>query len=244
LELIAHYYNENMKWHKGKLDGVYTLKNHRDQVKFGQYQPGATLLDLERGVVGGIAEQPFNTDTCIGQWQYYEGFAYKTSRQIIEMLVDVVSRNGSFLLSVPQLPDGTIDTYCEGVVDDITRWMDSNGEGIFATRPWSVCGEGPLMTQPRGRTVSERNAKAFSSEDFRFTTKAGNLYVFATPGAAGEGFIIKSLATREKLWPKPVSNVALLGSEEKLQWTQNEDGLKIERPRSMQFPYAVGLKIS
>ncbi len=242
LQLIAHYYNQNIQWHKGKLEGVYTLKNHRDQVKFGQYQEGATLLDVERGVVAGIHPQPFNTDTCIGQWQYYEGFPYKKSRQIIEMLVDVVSRNGNLLLSVPQLPDGTLDSHCEGVVDDITRWMASNGEAIFATQPWKVCGEGPLLTQYKNRMFSERNAKQFTPEDVRFTQKGDTLYAFCTP-APDRGFTIQSLGAKENMFPRPIKRVTMLGSGEKLVWTQNETALVVDRPKSIRFPYAVALKV-
>jgi alpha-L-fucosidase len=92
--------------------------------------------------------------------------------------------------------------------------------------------------------VSDRNAKAFSSEDFRFTTKGGALYALGTPGTAGEGFTIKSLGTQRGLWSKPVTNVSLLGSDEKLTWTRSDTALVVERPRSLAFPYAVALKIS
>jgi alpha-L-fucosidase len=232
LKLMAHYYNRNS-------DGVYTLKNHKDQVKFGQYRPGAAVLDVERGVVDGISAEPFNTDTCIGQWQYFDGFPYKTSRQIIEMLVDVVSRNGSLLLSVPQLPDGTIDTHCEGVIDDLTRWFAVNAEAIYDTRPWKVCGEGPTVRQHTGEMKSEKGLKAFTSEDIRFTQKAGIVYAFITP-TPGAAIHIRSLATPA---PQRVSSVRLLGSSEKLTWTRTAEALIVQQPKSTPVLCAAVLKI-
>ena len=54
------------------------------------------------------------------------------------MLIDIVSKNGNLLLSVPMRGNGTIDEKVEAVVEGITAWMDVNKEAIYATRPWNI----------------------------------------------------------------------------------------------------------
>ena len=62
--------------------------------------------------------------------------------EVIHWLVDVVSKNGTFVLNIPGLPDGTIDADEIAILDALTGWIKLNGEGIYATRPWKVFGEG------------------------------------------------------------------------------------------------------
>ena len=240
MDLIAHYYNANMQWHDGNLEGVYTLKNHAPSKRFGDYQAGATTLDLERGVAADIQPDPFHTDTCIGQWFYWEGFKYKTPQEVIHMLIDVVSKNGTFLLSIPLLPDGTLDTQEESILDDITKWMAVNGEAIFATRPWKKHGEGP--TAVPGGLLSERSRKPFTPADLRFTTKNDKLYVFCL-GWPESDIEVRSLGMASGLWNKKLDHIRLLGSAEKLEYVMEPERLRIRRPNHKLSDLAVVLEI-
>ena len=70
-------------------------------------------------------------------------------------LVDIVSKNGNLLLSIPIRGDGSIDDKELAVVEGIASWMDVNKESVFDTRPWKVFGEGPAaelqtLLLPRG----------------------------------------------------------------------------------------------
>lgn len=242
LDLIAHYYNSNMKWHNGRQDGVYLLKNHTAKTRLiGDYEPGAATLDMERGVVGDIWPEPWHSDTCIGQWFYYEGLPYKSARDVIHMLIDVVSKNGTFLLNFPLQPDGTLDSKEEGILEDITRWIAVNGEAIYFTRPWKKFGEGPTSV-PTG-SLSERTRTAFTSQDLRFTTKDGRLYVFCLGWPEGT-VNISSLGAAAGLWKAGIANVRLLGSEEKLTWSRAPESLRIERPRHQPSDLAIAFEIS
>ena len=67
---------------------------------------GVAVLDVERGVVNDIWPRPWQTDTCIGDWHYRRGQKYKTPKTVIDMLVDIVSRNGNLMLNFPCPPAG------------------------------------------------------------------------------------------------------------------------------------------
>jgi alpha-L-fucosidase len=94
--MVAHYYNQNIARNGGKLEAVYNCK---------QVSGGKWVQDLERGVMDGINPEPWQTDTSIGDWYYRTGQKYKSATNIIQMLVDIVSKNGNLLLNVVQRPD-------------------------------------------------------------------------------------------------------------------------------------------
>ena len=51
------------------------------------------------------------------------------------MLIDIVSKNGNLMLSVPVRGDGTIDEHEVTFLEGLANWMDVNGEGIFGSPP-------------------------------------------------------------------------------------------------------------
>ena len=100
--------------------------------------------------------------------------------QVIQMLVDIVSKNGNLLLNVVQTPEGDLEEDVRHILDTIAAWMPANGEGIFGTRPWKVYGEGPSMkNQARGRFGGVRDVRPYIAEDVRFTAKGDVLYAFS-----------------------------------------------------------------
>lgn len=68
---------------------------------------------------------------------------------MIKMLVDVVSKNGNLLLSVPLRGNGSLDDKEMKVLEGIAAWMDVNGESIYGTRPLGDAGEGPSAETAR-----------------------------------------------------------------------------------------------
>lgn len=228
-EQIAHYYNANMTWHGGRQDGVYTLKNPAAQDhRYGEFQDGISVLDVERGVVDGIRPDPWQTDTCLGNWYYKEGIKYKSAQEVIHMLVDIVSKNGNLLLNFPLMPDGTLDSEEESVLEGITAWFAINGDAIYSTRPWTIYGEGPTRI-PSG-SFGEKNAKPFTAADFRFTTKGNSLFVFSMGSSDGD-IRINSLGTAAGLWQKNIVRISLVGSGEKINYAREKDALVIRRPQ-------------
>ncbi len=242
--LVDHYYNQSLHWHKGKLDVVYTAKRR------GECETGACMLDVERGVVDDIELRPFQTDTCIGDWHYKRGIHYKRPKTVIDLLVDVVSRNGNLLLNVPLPASGMPDDEELHILDEITAWMKINAEAIHGTRPWKVFGEGPGIQKTDASAgmngtpehFNEKGRKDLTGADIRFTTKTDALYAFAM-GHNPQETRIASLSPARGIEPRKIARVELLGSAQPLAWKLTETGLAIASPRSWPTEHAVAFKI-
>ncbi len=218
LNAVAHLYNTSARLHGGVNEAVYNQKDANEDV----FSIG--ILDIERGQRPDIAPAPWQTDTCVGGWFYDYKAVYKTPKQVVEMLVDIVSKNGNLLLNIPQRPDGTVDDECLYILDRMARWIKVNGEGIYATTPWTSAGEGP------SRVVSghfKEDAVDWTVEDFRFTSKDGRVYAFQMTWPDSGKTMIKSLALGSV---PPVASVDLLGAEGPIAFEQTARGLAIDLP--------------
>ncbi len=243
LRIAAYFYNTNLKRH-GKLEAVMTGKGLNAE------QRRALVLDVERGVTNGGETLPWQTDTCIGSWHYqksiFEQHKYKTSKQVTQMLVDIVSKNGNLQLSIPLPGNGVPDTDELKFIAELTAWMDVNSEGIHGTRPWKVYGEGPSVTgqAPRGQFGGARDVRPYTSEDVRFTKRGDTLYAFIMVWPESRSAVIKSLATNSPhIDGRKVAHVSLLGHWGRLKWTQDGQGLNVKLPDMPPSASAVTLKI-
>lgn len=218
LSIVAHLYNTSAKNHGGINQAVYTQKDTNPDV----YKIG--VLDIERGAAEDILLHPWQTDTCVGGWFYDVKAVYKTPQQVIEMLIDIVSKGGNLLLNIPQKPDGTLDGECLYILDEIAKWIKVNGEGIYATRPWIRYGEGP--TKGQGGAFQEKKLE-WTPDDFRFTQKDGKIFAFQMKYPEDRRAIIKSLGLSSGI---SVKKVKLLGFEDELEFDQLENALVIKLP--------------
>jgi len=242
LKIAADFYNFNSQQHDGQLQAVILGKQLNDEER------KCIVWDLERGAANRVEPLPWQTDTCIGNWHYeralYDNNRYKNARTVIRLLADIVSKNGNLLLNIPVRSDGTIDDKEETVLQGIAAWMDVNKECIFDTRPWKIFGEGPASEGPAtaAGNFTEGKGKPFTADDVRFTTKGGTLYAIAL-GAPKKDLQIKSLGTAAKLLDHPISTITLLGSDEKVEWSQSAESLTIKAPASSPNDTAIVFKI-
>jgi alpha-L-fucosidase len=185
-------------------------------------------------------------------WHYSRAIAeqnrYKTVGQVVDMLLDIVSKNGNLMLSVPVRGDGTIDEHEVAFLEGMAAWMKTNSEGVFGSRPWKVYGEGPstVETPDAGQFGGARDvrSKPYTIEDIRFTTKGDALYAYLLAPQPATQAVIKSLATNSPYTGgRKVKAVAILNGG-KLEWSQNEQGLNVKLPDRLPSSEAVGLRIS
>lgn len=61
---------------------------------------------------------------------------YHTDRELLLMLIDIVSRGGNLLLDIGPTADGRIPMIMQDRLIQIGGWLQRNGEAIYGTRPW------------------------------------------------------------------------------------------------------------
>lgn len=239
LETLANLLNVSAKHNGGKVEAVYTSKHKEDS------DAGLGVLDRERGVLDDIWPHPWQTDTCIGDWHYKRDITYKTPKTVVDLLVDIVSKNGNLMLNFPLPNSGMLDDSELKVLEGITNWMQVNAEGIHGTRPWKISGQRPLpkATRPEDTAFNEKDRKDLTAEDFRFTTKGQALYAFMM-GWPGKQAVIPALSSSSSHAPGKIERITLLGQPAPLKFTRDASALKIDLPDNPPSDYAVAFHIS
>ena len=215
-QLIANYYNKSLQWNHGKMDVVINLKAVGGP--YNSFQNSPQLLPLaDRSLVKSseaiiesqITPYSFQTETSIADWHYMVGQKYKSAKEIIELLMQNVSRNGTMLLNITQHGRGDLDTGVVRICKDIGAWLKVNGEAVYGSRPFEVFGD---------NTVA-------------YTRHQG--YVYATLlNWDGKPVTLSALHTGGATLGK-VYKVEMLGSDCSLKYTQDHNGLTISPEESL-----------
>ena len=223
LKIASHFYNKNPR-----------------AVMFGKVldeeQRKALTWDVERGAPNEIVPEPWQTCNCIGGWHYntgiYECGGYKKAADVIKQLVDIVSKNGNLLLSIPLRADGTYDEKEAAVLDGIEAWMNVNKESIFGTRPWVKFGEGPVAEKDikvNAQGFNDGQFTGMTAADIRFNQTKKHLYVTPMGWPADGKLVVKTLAKGNPHFRKSITRVELLGYG-KLKAKQTAEGLEVQLP--------------
>jgi alpha-L-fucosidase len=151
---------------------------------------------------------PYPWETCMtmaGSWSYVPNDRYKPTDEIIEKLVDIVSKGGNYLLNIGPGPDGTWHSEAYERLAEIGAWMKVNGEAIYGTRMYSTFNE-----RDRIRYTQSKDGKT------RF------VFLFDEPG---DRLILNKL-TIDK-----AQQITMLGSPKRLAWKFNAGEVEIRIPK-------------
>lgn len=230
-KIAAYYYNRAEQW------GEEVSINYKREA----FPPGVGTFDVERGALTDISPVPWQTCTAIGKesWGYTRDNPFKSARQIICDLIDIVSKNGMMLLNVGPKPDGTITEEETAVLSDIGAWMKINGEAIYDTTPWKWFGEGSVNAQDG--FFMDGDEKEYTPEDLRFTYKGGSVYAFQLR-PDGNPLYIKTLAERG-MYDFCIGQVSLLGYDGELTYERTPQALIIHLPFGVEFELPLCVKI-
>ena len=244
LGTVAEAYNVGPVSSQGHSETVYFSKTGSDCVT------GTCALDRERGVLDDISPKPWQTDTCIGEWHYKKGAKYKSAKKVIDLLVDIVSKNGNLLLNIPLPASGEPDGEELKILAGVTDWVSVNGEGIFGTRPWKIYGEGPatkVVIPKTGKEFdpSEDKKPDLGVRDVRYSAKGKTLYALVQgwPASGSSEVILEALGTNSPQQPAKATDVRLLGRAEALKFRQDSTGLRVTLPSTTPTAADIGICI-
>jgi len=225
----AYYYNRGLEWGKGV---AINYKNETFPVE-------AAVYDIERGQLANLRQPFWQTDTAVSKnsWGYIHNQDYKQAADIVSDLIDIVSKNGSLLLNIGPRPDGTIPEPDQAILRQIGAWLKTNGEAIYATRPWTRFGEGPTQVADGGFTDGVR--RGYTPEDIRFTRKGSTLYAITLAPPQGE-VRIRSLAAGQ-FDASQIQRVSLVGGGE-LAWKQDGEALSVVLPTGLSAQAALRIE--
>jgi alpha-L-fucosidase len=237
-ELMAHFFNSGLRRYEGRQEVVYTVKR-RSNGTHGEFVDGTAVENLERGTMEAINPEPWQCDTTVADWFTSADYKYKTAAEVIQLLCDVVSKNGNLLINFTQYADGTLEPKAAEILEEMAAWMPVNGEAIYGTRPWTCFGEGP--GQVAGGHFNEKNTR-FDARDVRYTRKGDTLYALLL-GWPGDGGRVTLSALAPSRWNGRVSRVTLLGHDGALEHSLGEGGLEVRLPAGAPTRHAVALRI-
>jgi len=185
-----------------------------------RYQPHLILVDR---TVGGryenyhtpeqeVPEKPlpyaWETCMCLGtQWSYKPNDTYKSTQQIIHLLMDIVAKGGNLLLNIGPQPDGQLPAPAVERLKEIGAWLKINGDAVYGTRPLAPYKDGQVV----------------------FTQKGKHVYGIFLPEKSGEA--LPAEVTFSGFHPQLKSKIVLLGDGRSLSWAEANGVISVKIPR-------------
>lgn len=185
--------------------------------------PHQNYLTPENQVPGKLLPYPW--ESCIimgGGWSYAFDAKYKSPREVVHLLADIVSKGGNLLLNIAPSPEGTWDEGAYESLKGTGEWMNINGEAIYNSRPYEPYREGNIC----------------------FTRNKEGKAIYAI-------YLIdekeKQIPEEIKIPIKDFKNinVSMLGSKSKISWKKTDNNLIVSIPKSIRNnpPSTIGIVI-
>ena len=199
-EMIADYLNTAQEW------GVEVAVNNKGK-RAANFPTDFGLLEADYAVAQDIPEKPWISSRGVGRSyginSLEEPNRYPALDELVETLVDVVAKNGFFLLNVGPNADGTISDAQTNLLLGIGEWLTLNGEAIYGSRPW----------------------KKYGDTNFRYTQKDGDVYVFALTWPGRE-----LQFSSELMEISSDTTITLLSTDQTMKWKQVGDTVSVRLP--------------
>ena len=147
---------------------------------------------------------PYPWETCMTMatsWSYVPRDVYKSTRDLVHLLADIVSKGGNLLLNIGPGPDGDWDPVAYQRLEGMGRWMDVNSDAIYGTRAHSQ----------------------FRDEKFVFTKKKDSNTLYAIYLAEDNESMPATLSLNN-IRPAQGSKIKLLGYSGNIPWQLQADG--------------------
>lgn len=252
-EVCTDFYNRALK-KDGKIDVVVVGKCKNEP---------STIQDVEQGGAEEIKSAPWQGTLTFNSWFYKNERPIKHSaRTVIEMLIDMNSKNGNLMMNVELMPDGTIPPEHRKIMDELGAWVNLNSEAIYASKPWKIYGDNldshlrvekgamgeiDLKALKKRKKQTHFNTRtlaspAFGHDEVRFVTKGDTLYLFVMNPTAGK-IKVPSLGLSSKYNSEKISSISMIGNGSAIEFEQTPEALMLNVPESRPNKYAAVFKV-
>jgi alpha-L-fucosidase len=186
--------------------------------KCREKQPGLIVVDR---AVEGINQNyltpenkvpdsvlPYPWESCIiagGGWSWVPAAKYKSGRDAIHLLIDIVAKGGNLLLNIAPGPDGNWHSGAYDLLGEYADWMNINSEAIYGSTTYPPYKEGYLcFTQGKDNSV---------------------YMIYLAP----EGFELMPVnIVTSSIDPSEVTKITLLGADDEIKWKKRKGDLFIK----------------
>ena len=205
------------------------------------HQPG--LLVVDRTVSGKFENyvtpeqtipatpMPHPWESCItmgNSWSYVPNDHYKSTNELVHMLLKIISRGGNFLLNVGPSPEGDWSDTAYSRLKEIGVWMKVHADAVYNTIPLAPYEDGNIIyLQSKDKTI-------------RYVYVLSDKTKNVSPPAS---ITVNKIALDKK------SKIVLMDAPAaKIKWKPSNDGIIIELPSNVKNKvvgnYAVAFKIT
>lgn len=175
----------------------------------GQEGPYTNYLTPEQHIPEVAILSPWESCITMGSsWSFKPDDDYKSVRELIHMLVDIVAKGGNLLLNIGPGPDGDFDQVAYERLKNIGLWMEVNDEAIYKTKP----------VQP------------YKYENVCFTRKKDTKMVYAVYLEKEDNGGVPSKIEIKGIKAAKNAKLSLLGSRGSLKWKNTDSGIEIYMP--------------
>ena len=187
-----------------------------DRTVGGEYE---NYITPEQSIPDHVISVPWESCVTLGtRWSHHYNDQYKSARELVEMLIRVVSHGGNLAVNVGPQPNGELPLTAQEILREMGEWLRVNGEAIYGTRA-DVGQVGNVMF-----------------------TKKGDVRYALLPLKAGE------VLGRSVCIPtdKKTNTVRLLASGATLEFAQDSEGIVVSLPEEWRgtSPLALALALA
>ena len=254
-EILSGYGSVDLLW----LDGGWVCKENRDQdidlpsiaAMARRHQPG--ILVVDRTIHGPYEnyQTPERTvpdrqllipwESCIplsDDWGWVPRPRWKSPRQVINTLIEVVAKGGNLVLGVGPTAEGIVQPEAVERLQAIGRWLRTYGEAIYNTVPTQPYHQ-PHPSPSSSPSASPSPAPSATSADLWFTASKDGRSHYALLTLPDSTSLPSTLVWRGHV-PRPGTSIRLLGSRQRLKWSCHGDTVTLHLPSNLpQEPIAL-----
>ncbi|KAH6684291.1 putative alpha-L-fucosidase [Halenospora varia] len=188
---------------------------------------GSDFDTPEYATFSSVSERKWESNQGMDPYSYGYNRAtapesYMNSSTVVNYLVDMVSKNGNFLLDVGPMANGTIDATEIAHLKEAGTWIKANSEAIFNTTYWFITPE---------------------TRDVRFTQTQNAFYIISLTKPMGSVIVDVPIP----ILPGDTISMIGAGNGTVLEWSSTPDGsISIEVPAALADAgkYAWAMKVN